>query len=74
MSRSFRVFFPKCPFQEFLQSLFCEHVRWFTSADALDFGRYALLDVRSGGAVHLMLDTGLSCGLMLDEVEGWLAA
>jgi len=39
---------------------------------AIDFGRYALIDVESGGTVHAVrADRWIHC-LSLEEVEDWL--
>ena len=39
---------------------------------ALDFGRYALIDVQTGGTVHPMLADRWAHALTLEEVEEWL--
>jgi len=39
---------------------------------ALDFGLYALLNVRTGGAVNPALLQRWTCSWSLDEVEDWL--
>lgn len=39
---------------------------------ALDYGRYALIDLESGGTIHPMLIDRFACALTLDEVREWL--
>jgi len=41
--------------------------------NALDQGRYALIDLSHNGTIHPMLSTGQACALRLDEVGDWLA-
>ncbi len=40
--------------------------------NAVDFGRYALIDPETGGAVNPSLANRWTCSWTLDEVESWL--
>ena len=40
--------------------------------EAIDFGRYALVDARTGGTVNPAIANRWVCSWTLDDVEAWL--